>query len=81
MAAGNDHLGVGLQLHDRIEDGKAFGGAVRIGREAKVQRHHAGHLVAQRRNGAVTVTGDHHFEIVIGPLELSLQARIILDHQ
>ena len=81
VAAGDDHLGVGLQFHDRVEDGEAFGGAVGVGRQAEIERDHRRRLGAQGGNRAVAVARDHDGEVVIGPLELRLQPGIVLDDE
>lgn len=81
MPAGDDHLGLRAHRHDRIKHGKALAGAIRVGRQAEVERHHLGLKRAHRgqRRGAVT----HHrdLEILIGPFELGLQPGIVLDDQ
>ena len=40
VAGGDDHLGLGLERQDRLQRGEAFGDAVRIGRQAEIERHH-----------------------------------------
>jgi hypothetical protein len=81
VARGNDHLGVGLELHDRVEHGKAFAGSVRIGRKTKIERHDRRFLRTQRGNRAGAVADDGHLEVGPGPFELGLQPGIVLDDQ
>ena len=64
-----------------VEHREAFAGAVGIGRQAEVERDHRRLLGAQRGDRGVAVAGDQHLEIVIGPLELGLQALVVLDDQ
>ena len=81
VARGDDHLGLGLQRQDRLERGEAFGDAVRIGRQAEIERHHRRLGRADEIDRRVPVRGDQHLIIVIGPAKLALQPFVVLDDQ
>jgi hypothetical protein len=81
MPRSDDHLGVGLHRHDRIEQRQAFGHAVGIGRQSQVERDNGRFFGAQQRQRFCSIAGDEHLEIVISPFELCLQPGIVLDHK
>ena len=81
MARGDDHLGLRLQREDRLQRRKALGDAIRIGRQAKIQRDDRRLGRAEQVDRRVAVRGDQHLIIVIGPAELTLQPLVVLDDQ
>ena len=81
MARGDDHLGLGLQGQDRLEDRESLGRPVGVGRQAEVEGNDLRLLGAKDVDRRVAVRGDEHLIILIGPAQLALQALIVLDDQ
>src|SRR5690349_995974 len=81
MAAGDNDLGVRLQPQNFLQSREAFLDAVRIGREAEVERDHRRFVQAQRYDRFRTVVRRDHTIAVIGPFQLTLEAFVVLDHE
>ncbi len=63
------------------EHGHAFADPVRIGRQAQIERHHRRFLGAQQLQRFLAIAGNEQLIAVIGPAQLTLEPRIILDDQ
>ena len=81
MPRHDDDLGIGLDLQDRLQSPESLARPVGIGRQAQVERDHIGFFGTQQVDRAVMVARDQHRIAVIGPFELRLQPRVVLDHQ
>src|SRR5690606_24968186 len=81
VARGDDDLRGGLERNDLVEHCKALARAVRVRRQAEIERDDRRLLGAKGRDRARPIAGDDHVEIVVGPLELGLQALVVLDDE
>ena len=81
MAGDHDHLGIGRQGKNLLEERKALGNPAGIRRQTQIQRHHRRLQPAQVRNGALAVLCNRDLEIFKTPLQLALQARVVFNNQ
>ena len=81
VAAGDDHLGVGLEAQDLRQHGETLVGAVGVGRKAEIESHHGRLVCAKRLDRLGAIARADHGIALVGPFELALQALVILDDQ
>ena len=79
MTRGYDDFRIGLDRHNRIEHAEALGRAVRVRRQAEIERDDCRFFRPQGGDGGIVIAGNHDGEILIGPFQLRLQAFVILD--
>ena len=81
MAGGDDDLGIGLERQHLRQRRKAFAGAVRVGRQAEVERDDGGFVQAQRIDRLGPGGGGDDLIAFIGPTQLALQREVVLDDE
>ena len=81
MAGRDHHLGGRRQLQNLLQRREALRRAVRVGRQAEVEGDHAGLVGTQQLDGLLAVAGHEHLIVLEAPLQLPLQARVVLDDQ
>ena len=82
VVAGNDNnLGFGSQGQDLLHQRQAFGGIGRVRRQSQVQGHYPGLVTAQVAEGGVPIASHEDFVVHEAPLQLALEAGIVLHHQ
>ena len=81
MTGDDDHLGRRHQRQNLLQRGDPLADAFRIRRQTEILQHHRRLVAAQLGQCARPVLGNQNLIIGEAPLELALQARVVLDHK
>ena len=81
LAGEHDHLDVGVQRQQLLQQAKALADGIWVGRQAQVHGDHRRLMPPELHQRALAVAGGDRIEAVQRPLDLLLQGQIVFDDQ